>query len=118
MNQREKPFIATLTDVTRSFIQGTAGKEFYRLERNAPQRVSAGVAAALRETLYEVTITGDEPATDKIAEIKQNEGANDGNEGHGNESGAEAGSETGTEEETGSEEAAADDQGEAGQPEV
>lgn len=118
MNQREKPFIATLTDVTRSFIQGTAGKEFYRLERNVPQRVSAGVAAALRETLYEVTITGDEPATDKIAEIKKNEGATDGNEGSGNESGAETDSETGTKEETGSKEAAADSKTEAEQPEA
>jgi hypothetical protein len=67
---REKPFTATLTDPTRSFIQGHAGHEFYRLERDTPQPVSEAVASALRETLYQVTIEGNEPAIAKIAETK------------------------------------------------
>jgi len=97
---REKPFIATLTDPTRCFIQGTAGTEFYRLESGKPQRVTAAVASALRETLYQVEITGDEPATAQIAEIKQQEGAQDGNDGTG-----EAGNETSHDaQETGSKE--------------
>lgn len=68
---REKPFTATLTDVTRSFIQGTAGNEFYRLNNNEPQKVSAAVAAALRDSVYDVKIEGAEPATAKIAETKK-----------------------------------------------
>jgi hypothetical protein len=104
---REKPFIATLTDPTRSFIQGTANNEFYRLDRDNPQRVTANVAAALRETLYQVEITGDEPATAKIAESKSEKGAKDGNTGtDDNGSTSESGEETGSEEGTGSEETA------------
>lgn len=76
---REKPFIAMLHDPTRSFIEGYAGAEFYRLESGIPQRVSHAVANALRDTLYQVTIEGYEPATTQIAEAKQQEGGQDGN---------------------------------------